>query len=497
MTLLRKKPINEAVEQGADNDLKPTLGAFQLMLMGVGGTIGTGIFVLTSEAAQKAGPGMMFSFLLAGSVCALAALCYAELAAMIPKAGSAYTYTFVAVGELPAWLVGWGLVLEYAISAAAVSVGWSGYVVGALRSWLDIGVPEALSGGPFAGGVVNLPAILVALAAAGLLMLGTRESARVNAVLVIVKLVALGTFAVIALRGMHAANFTPIAPMGWGGGGGAGVLGATASIFFAYVGFDAVSTAAEETRDPQRNVPLGLIGGLAICTLFYMVVSAGVIGSPLGAQPLLDGASHWLAPGSTGLSERCAQFASATAPLPCSTDGLAHVMRVMGYPTVGTLIGLAAMIALPSVVLVLIYGQTRMFLAMARDGLLPARLAAIHPRFKTPQQITAITGATVAIAAGFLPIGKLADIANAGTLFAFTMVSVAVLRMRRTAPDLRRPFRTPAVGLVAIGAIVGCLCLFASLPLEAQLVLPAWSVIGLVIYLNFGHRHSNQARSTN
>ena len=380
--------------------------------------------------------------------------------------------------------------LEYAITAAAVAVGWSGYVAGALQNWLGIGMPQMLSGGPFAGGLVNLPAVLVALAAAGLLMLGTRESARVNAVLVIVKLAALGLFAVLALTSLRTGNFTPFAPRGWTGGGGAGVLGAAASIFFAYVGFDAVSTAAEETRDPQRNVPLGLIGGLAICTLFYMAVAAGVIGSPLGAQPLLDQAAHWLAPGSAALTERCSQFAAASAPLPCSRDGLAHIMRVMGHPVVSTLIGLAAMFALPSVVLVLIYGQTRMFLAMARDGLLPARLAVVHPRFHTPQRITAVTGVIVAVAAGFLPIGKLADIANAGTLFAFTMVGVAVLRMRRSAPDRRRPFRVPAVGLIATGAIAGCIGLFVSLPVEAQLVLPGWSAIGLLIYFGYGRRHS-------
>lgn len=482
--LFARKSLDSAVGAPGASALPPSLGAFQLMLMGVGGTIGTGIFVLTSEATQKAGPGMLISFLIAGTICAFAALCYAELAAMLPRAGSAYTYTFVAIGELPAWVVGWALVLEYAVTAAAVAVGWSGYLVGGLKSF-GVNLPAALTAGPFAGGVVNLPAGLMVLAVAGLLVLGTRESARANAVLVVVKLAALAMFVALAVPVSRIENFTPFAPQGWVGQGGAGVLGAAASIFFAYVGFDAVATAAEETRRPQVNLPLGLIGGLAVCTLFYMAVAAGVIGSPLGAQPLHAADGRWLTPGSAELAQRCADFAGATLPLPCSRDGLSHVMRVMGHPIVGNLISLAAFLALPSVVLVLIYGQTRMFFAIARDGIIPPALAKVHPRWQTPHRMTIVTGLGVAAAAAFLPIGKLADIANAGTLLAFTAAAIALLRLRKLESGRARPFRVPAAPLISGLTIVGCVLLYLNLPAEAQLVLPLWSLVGLAIYLPY------------
>ena len=451
------------------------------MLLGVGGTIGTGIFVLTSEAAQKAGPGMLFSFILAGTVCGFAALCYAELAAMVPRAGSAYTYVSAAMGEVPGWMVGWALLMEYAVTAAAVAVGWSGYLSGELQAVFHRGLPTYLQGGLFTGGLINLPAVL-ALAVTGLLMLGTEESARINSLLVVVKLSALGSFAFFALRGLKVTNFHPFAPMGWTSHGGSGVLGAAASIFFAYVGFDAVSTAAEETRNPQRNVPLGLIGGLAVCIVVYLIVAIGVIGSPLGAQPVFGGGGRWLAPGSRELTKRCSSLMQTSLPLPCSNDGLAHVMRSMGHHHVAGLIGLAAFLALPSVVLVLIYGQTRMLFAMSRDGILPASFGAIHPRWRTPSRMTALTGVAVAFAAAFLPIGKLADIANSGTLFAFSMIAIAVLRLRKIAPEQRRPFRAPAIQLLATCTILGCLGLFASLPRDAQLVLPVWSAVGLTLY---------------
>ena len=254
----------------------------QLTLLGVGAIIGTGIFVLTAEAAQKAGPGMMISFIIAGFVCAVAALCYSELASMVPVSGSAYTYTYAVMGELLAWMVGWALVLEYAVAASAVSVGWSGYIVGLLRDTIGFNVPIELAAGPYAGGIINLPAMVIALLVTWLLMIGTTESARVNAVLVVIKVVALTLFCIITLPLIKGGEFTPFTPNGWGI---IGVGGAAASIFFAYVGFDAVSTAAEETKNPQRNVPIGLIGSLVICTIFYLLVAAGAIGM-VGAQPV-------------------------------------------------------------------------------------------------------------------------------------------------------------------------------------------------------------------
>lgn len=486
----RVKPLDSILATAEKKSLHRSLGAWQLTLLGVGAIIGTGIFVLTSEAAQKAGPGMMLSFVLAGLVCALAALCYSEIASMVPVAGSAYTYTYAVMGEVLAWMVGWALVLEYAVAASAVSVGWSGYFVGQVKGWFGIELPLELIAGPYAGGIINLPAVVIALAITGLLMIGTTESARVNAVLVAIKVVALTVFIVLALPVMRMENFEPFAPRGL-----AGISGAAASIFFAYVGFDAVSTAAEETKNPQRNVPLGLIGSLAICTIFYMLVAAGAIGSPLGAQPVTDALGNWLSPGSMEMGARCRDLAVAGhEPLACSREALAHVLREMGYLKIGNLIGLAAFLALPSVILVMLFGQTRIFFVMSRDGLLPEMLSTIHPKWKTPHIITAITGIGVTLAAAFLPVGKLADIANAGTLFAFFMVAIAVLVLRKREPNRVRPFRTPMPWIVAPLAMLGCIYLYVSLPRDAMLVLPVWGAIGLIIYYAYGYRKSHVGR---
>lgn len=486
----RVKPLEAIIATAERKSLPRTLGAWQLMLLGVGAIIGTGIFVLTSEATQFAGPGMMISFVLAATVCAVAALCYSELASMVPVAGSAYTYTYAVMGELLAWMVGWSLILEYAVAASAVSVGWSGYFVGQLKGWFGIELPHMLTNGPYAQGLINLPAVAIALTVTGLLILGTRESARVNAVLVAIKITALTAFIILAVPVMKMEHFEPFAPLGMGG-----ISAAAASIFFAYVGFDAVSTAAEETVNPQRNVPIGLLGSLGICTLFYVLVAAGVIGSPLGAQPVFDAMGNWLSPGSVELAARCQELSGFTAqPVSCSNEALAHVLREMGHLNFGNLIGLAAFLALPSVILVMLYGQSRIFFVMSRDGLLPAWLSAIHPRFHTPHIITMITGVAVTFAAAFLPVGQLAAISNAGTLFAFSMVATSVMILRRSKPDWRRPFRTPAVWLVAPLAIVGCIYLYVSLPMRAILVLPIWGVIGLVVYFLYGYRHSDVAR---
>ena len=492
----RVKPLDAILATAEKKSLHRSLGAIQLTLLGVGAIIGTGIFVLTSEAAQKAGPGMMWAFVIAAVVCGVAALCYSEIASMVPVSGSAYTYTYAVMGELLAWMVGWALILEYAVAASAVSVGWSGYFVGLLHSW-GIELPNALIVGPYAGGIVNLPALVIALLVTLLLMIGTTESARVNAILVGIKVTALTVFIVLTIPVMKGANFEPFMPNGWfgnGHGAGLGAVGAAASIFFAYVGFDAVSTAAEETKNPQRNVPIGLIGSLVICTVFYLLVAAGAIGA-IGAQPVSGPGGEVLAPGTPEMAAQCKAIAAATTePLVCSREALAHVLRAVGWERLGDLIGVAAFLALPSVILIMLFGQTRIFFVMARDGLLPEKLAAIHPKWKTPHIVTMITGVAVAFFAAFLPVGQLADISNSGTLFAFFMVAIAVLILRRTQPNRERPFRTPLVWVVAPLAALGCLGLYANLPFEAKMVLPVWGGIGLVVYFAYGYRKSHVGR---
>jgi APA family basic amino acid/polyamine antiporter len=487
----RVKSLDAILATAEKKGLHRSLGAFQLTLLGIGAVIGTGIFVLTAEAAQKAGPAMMISFVIAGFVCAVAALCYSELASMVPVAGSAYTYTYAVMGELFAWMVGWALILEYAIGASAVAVGWSGYFVGLMKSWGLI-VPPALAAGPFGGGVFNLPAAVIAGLVTVLLIIGTKESARFNAVLVLVKISALTIFCILTLPILKGEHFTPFIPNGWGT---YGVVGAAASIFFAYVGFDAVSTAAEETKNPQRNVPIGLIGSLGICTIFYLLVAAGAIGA-MGAQPVRDALGHPYPPGSIELTNQCASIVAqgVTQPLVCSREALAHVLRTVGYQRIGDLMGIAAFIALPSVVLMMMFGQTRIFFVMARDGLLPDKLASVHPKFRTPHVVTAVTGVGVMLAAAFLPVGKLADYSNSGTLFAFMMVAVSVLVLRRTDPNRRRPFRTPAVGIIAPIAILGCIALYVMLPPIAILVLPVWGVVGLLIYFAYSRSRSHVGR---
>ncbi|SLJ87666.1 amino acid permease [Novosphingobium mathurense] len=489
----RVKPLDAILATAEKKSLHRSLGAIQLTLLGVGAIIGTGIFVLTSEAAQKAGPGMMWAFVIAAVVCGVAALCYSEIASMVPVSGSAYTYTYAVMGELLAWMVGWALILEYAVAASAVSVGWSGYFVGLLHSW-GIELPHALIVGPYADGIVNLPALVIALLVTLLLMIGTTESARVNAILVGIKVTALTVFIVLTIPVMKGANFEPFMPNGWfgnGHGAGLGAVGAAASIFFAYVGFDAVSTAAEETKNPQRNVPIGLIGSLGICTVFYLLVAAGAIGA-LGAQPVNGPNGEILAPGTPELASQCQAIAARTIePLVCSREALAHVLRSIGWERIGDLIGVAAFLALPSVILIMLFGQTRIFFVMARDGLLPEKLASIHPRWKTPHVVTMITGVAVAFFAAFLPVGQLADISNSGTLFAFFMVALAVMILRKTQPDRHRPFRTPLVWVVAPIAVLGCLGLFFNLPFEAKMVLPVWGGIGLVVYFSYGYRKSH------
>ena len=497
----RVKPLDAIMATAERKSLKRTLGWFQLTLFGIGCVIGTGIFVLTAVGAQKAGPGLILAFAIAGGVCIVAALCYAEIAAMIPVAGSAYTYSYATIGEFFAWTVGWALIMEYAIAASAVSVGWSGYFGGTILGGLGIELPTWLSGGPLAfggieGGFINLPAFLIALLVTLLLIVGTSESAKVNAFLVLIKVSALTMFVALTLPSpkFEAAEFSPFLPAGVFGGFGTGVgaVGAAATMFFAYVGFDAVSTAAEETKNPQRNVPIGLVGSLLFCTVFYILVAAGAIGT-IGGQPIMDAMGIPIEAGSTELARQCAmpQYADA---LVCSKEPLAHVLRMLGFSWMGNAIGIAAILALPSVILVLMFGQTRIFFVMSRDGLLPEVLSRVHPRFQTPHVVTAITGVAVAIAAAFFPVGRLADISNAGTLYAFLMVAIAVLVLRRTDPARRRSFRVPAVWIIAPLTVVGCIFLFLNLPTAAMLFLPGWSVLGIVFYLAYGRRQSHLGR---
>ncbi|HET7575980.1 MAG TPA: amino acid permease [Sphingomicrobium sp.] len=487
----RVKPLDAILATAEKKALRRTLGAFQLTMLGIGAVIGTGIFVLTAEAAQKAGPAMMISFVIAGSVCAVAALCYAELSSMVPVSGSAYTYTYAVMGEILAWMVGWALILEYAVGASAVAVGWSGYFVGLLKSW-GIGFPLALAVGPSQGGFINLPAVVISLLVTGLLIIGTKESARVTSALVLVKVAALSVFVILTFPVLNGAHFEPFIPNGWGT---YGVVGAAASIFFAYVGFDAVSTAAEETVNPQRNIPIGLIGSLLFCTIFYLLVAAGAIGA-IGAEPVRNAAGQVLPPGSAEMAAQCQAIISggAAEPLVCSKEALAHVLRSIGYERVGDFMGIAAFVALPSVVLMMMFGQTRIFFVMARDGLLPEKLSEVHPKFQTPHIVTAFTGIVVTLAAAFLPVGKLADYSNSGTLFAFAMVALAVMVLRRTDPSRHRPFRTPAVMIIAPLAIVGCIGLYLNLPFVAKMVLIVWGAIGLLIYFAYSRRRSHVGR---
>ncbi len=382
--------------------------------------------------------------------------------------------------------------LEYSVAASAVAVGWSGYFVGLLDNSLGIKIPFELANGFFAGGIINLPAVFICILVVGLLIVGTRESATFNAVLVAIKITALTFFIAITLLVANIDNFQPFLPLGE-----TGVIAAASSIFFAYVGFDAVSTAAEETKDPHRNVPIGLISSLGICTFFYLLISAGAIGS-IGAQPLLDETGKGLVPGSLVLAEQCKSLAAAgQQPLVCSREALALVLREIGWEKFGNLLGLTAFLALPSVILMMLFGQTRIFFVMSRDGLLPEVLSRIHTRFKTPHIVTYVTGVGVTIAAAFFPVGKLADTSNSGTLFAFMIVALSVMILRIKDKHRKRPFKAPGIWLIGPLTVVGCITLFLFLPTDAKLVFPIWSGIGLIFDFLYGYRKSHVARSIN
>jgi APA family basic amino acid/polyamine antiporter len=461
----RRKPVEVAAR--TPGGLRATLTWPHLVALGVGAIVGTGIYTLTGVAAGLAGPAVILSFAVAGAVCACAALCYAEMASLTPQAGSAYTYAYVTLGEVIAWIIGWSLILEYTLVCSAVAVGWAGYAAGLVEQagWP---IPRELLVGPDDGGIVNGPAMFIALAVTALLLVGTRESAMVNSVLVVVKLVALAAFVALTLPAFDAANFTPFAPFGFGAeeidGRKFGVMGAAAIIFFAFYGFDAISTAAEEAKNPKRDLTIGIVGSMALCTLIYMVVAAAA----LGAKPF-------------------AAFSQSPEPL-------AFVLRELGHGTMASLIAGAAVIALPTVIMVFMFGQSRVFFAMARDGLLPERLARVNGR-GVPAAVTLLTGVMAALIAGAMPLAGIAALANAGTLAAFIATALAVLVLRRRRPELERPFRTPLVWLVAPAAILGCLYLFTSLTADTIKFFFAWNAIGVLAYFAYARRNSRLART--
>ncbi len=457
MSLFRKKNIAELIRGTERNGLRKTLGATDLILLGIGCIIGTGIFVLTGVAAAKyAGPGIMLSFVLSGLACAFAALAYSELSSMVPVTGSAYTFAYVSMGEVVAFAVGWALICEYTIGSAAVAAGWSGYMVGLLKS-AGIVLPTAWTAVPADGGILNVPAILITAFLTFLLTLGTRESAKLNKILVFIKLACIGFFLVMATPHVNPLNWQPFLPFGWGG-----VATGAAIVFFAYIGFDTVSTAAEECKNPNRDVPIGIVGSLIICTVLYIAVAAVLTG---------------VVPYST-LN---------------NSEPVAYALRAIGMNFGSALVALGAICGITTVLLVFMYGQTRVFLAMARDGMIPQSLVKIHPKYNTPHVITMIAGAVVAVLSGLLPINIIAELCNMGTLFAFILVSIGVGVLRRTQPDLHRPFRCPAVGVVVPLAVLLCGYLIINLPVETLTFFGVWYVIGMIVYFTYSRNNSTLA----
>jgi APA family basic amino acid/polyamine antiporter len=488
--LFRRKPISDSMPDHP-NTLKRVLGAGDLIMLAIGAVIGAGIFSSIGTAAAGetlptgevvrygAGPALILSFVLLGIVCGLAALCYAELAAMIPQAGSAYAYSYATLGEFVAWIIGWDLILEYAVGNIAVAIAWSGYFT-SLLSGFGISLPANLTHGyrtallssdpavhgllqtaPRVAGIpilLNIPAALIVLAITWLLYLGVRESTRANNVMVVVKLLVLGLF--VVLGGMHIdpGNYKPFAPNGW-----AGIHQGAAIVFFAYIGFDAISTAAEETKNPQRNMPIGILGGLAICTVIYVIV--GIVATGLVPYQQLRAA-----------------------------DPLARALEVAGLPTASWIVAFGAVVSLTAVLLVFQYGQPRIFLAMARDGLLPAWAAKIHPKYRTPHITTIATGLVVAAGGLVMDENEIYDLTNIGTLAAFAIVCVGVLVLRYKDPDRPRPFRVKFVWPVAILGTVSCLYIMKGLPTHAWERFGIWLAAGLALYFVYGYRHSRIRR---
>ncbi len=465
----------EAIAAHADDHgkgLTKTLGPFSLVGLGIGCIIGAGIFVLTGKAAASyAGPAISLSFILSGVACAFVGLCYAELAAMIPASGSAYVYTYATVGEIFAWIIGWDLILEYAMGASTVAVGWSGYFVSLLGSfgihippqWAEAtGQAVKLADGTDATAICNLPAVLIVIILTVLLMFGTKESTRVNNVMVGFKLFVVGVVIVVGAFYVSGANWIPFVPENtgtFGNFGYSGILRGASVVFFAYIGFDAVSTAAQEAKLPQRDMPVGILGSLIVCTILYVLMSLVMTGM-VPYQKL-------------GVA-----------------DPVAVAIDTTGIGWLSVLVKFAALAGLTTVIFVLLFGQARILFSIAQDRLLPAFFSEVHPRFRTPFASQALIGVVVALIAASFPIGLLGEMVSIGTLFAFLLVCLAVLHLRRSAPKTSRPFRTPAVPWVPLFGIAFSLLLMLGLPLDTWLRLLVWLVIGLVIYFAYGHRHS-------
>ena len=469
MSLFITKPVQDAA--AADSGLKRSLTATQLTLLGIGAVIGAGIFVLSGHAAaEHAGPAIVLSFIIAGIACAFAGLCYAEFAAMLPVSGSAYSYSYATLGEFVAWFIGWNLVLEYMFAASTVAVGWSGYLNGFL-SHFGAALPDSLSSAPlnvvdgsivYTGGLVNLPAVAIIAAVSGLCYVGITQSAFVNSIIVAIKVTVIVLFVAFAASYVNPDNWHPFIPENQGPGkyGFDGIVRGASVVFFAYIGFDAVSTAAGEAKNPQRDMPIGILGSLAICTVIYIIVSLVL----------------------TGLLP----YPELATPKPVAT-ALEH------YPALGwlkLLVEVGAIAGLSSVILVMLMGQPRIFLSMSNDGLLPKLFAKVHPKFQTPYLGTLIVGVFAALLAGFLPIGLLGELVSMGTLLAFATVSIGVLVLRRTRPDLKRPFRVAAAPVVCTLGAASCLYLFWKPFTEHWHLMTGWTAIGMVIYFTYGYRNS-------
>ncbi|MDD1704144.1 MAG: amino acid permease [Methanoregula sp.] len=456
-TCSRKKPLMETIRQcHTHSELSRVLSPTELVLLGIGATVGAGIFVVTGvAAADYSGPAVILAFLISGIVAIFAAMCYSELAAMIPSAGSAYTYTYAGIGEVWAWIIGWTMILEYAFAISAVAVGWSGYME-SLSAHAGIVIPAVLANPPGVdGGIVNLPAVFSILVVTLLLIIGVKESARINSIIVIIKIGVILLFLCLASGAVDMANFTPFLPFGWGG-----VLSGAAIVFFAYIGFDAVTTAAEEIECPERNMAIGLIGSAVVVLVLYVAVAAVLA----GVVPYNE-------------------LKNVAAPVTFALDRI-------GITWGSALVAVGAIAGLTSVLLVTLYGQTRIFFAMARDGLLPRIFASVHKVYRTPVFVTLLTGGITALLAGLLPLDVIVELVNIGTLTSFVIVAAGVIILRRTNPEVHRPFRTPLYPIVPILCILTCILLIAILPLITIGRFVLWMIAGLCIYFAYGARNS-------
>jgi APA family basic amino acid/polyamine antiporter len=469
-SIFRKKIITHTDSEYDRSSLRKCLSALDLTLLGIGCIIGTGIFVLTGiAAATQAGPAVVLSFVIASVPCIMAALSYAELASCVGGCGSAYGYSYAAFGELIAWIVGWDLILEYGVSVAAVANGWSGYFNNILTV-IGLSLPNWLTRGPFDSGIVNLPAAFIILTLMGVLVLGIRQSAQTNAAIVFIKLVTLAVFIIVALFNIHPANWHPFMPYGWfstlPGGKTVGVLAAASLVFFAYVGFDAVSVAVEETRNPRRDVPIGILASLGFCTLVYVIVS--------------------------GLLTSLVPYTELNVSSP-----VAFALQQIGIHWASALVATGVIAGLTSVMLALYYALTRIIYAMGRDGLLPRGVALVNERTLTPVRATVLPGILMAIIAGFFPLGILAELVNIGTLAAFILVCGGVIVLRYTHPKMHRPFKVPGGIVLPMLGVVTCGALIAFLPLITHLRFVIWLVIGIAVYFGYSVRHSNLADKHN